>query len=174
MQPTTFTKLGQLNCPTERNPNITYLERIMKSIIIDPETQCWTTSYSKKYMGKSSVFFKGEKGHRVHKLLYEHHKGDIPEGYQLNHKCKNECCNPDHMYIGTSSQNALDSVRDGTHPMGKSKKVIIIKAGKTITFKSIREFAKFLGIDKNSVRHRLAHYPDQGWPKYEISSIIVN
>jgi hypothetical protein len=50
--------------------------------------------------------------HRLHSashIFWVLLKGPIPEGLQPNHSCSTlNCCNPDHMYLGTQQQNVLD------------------------------------------------------------------
>lgn len=49
--------------------------------------------------------------HRASWLL---HNGPIPEGLLVCHKCDNrKCCNPDHLYLGTNSQNMIDRSKRG-------------------------------------------------------------
>lgn len=46
---------------------------------------------------------------RTHRLSYFLHKGAIPAGKVVCHRCDNQkCCNPDHLWIGTQHQNLLD------------------------------------------------------------------
>ena len=38
-----------------------------------------------------------------------HHKQEIPEGFDIRHKCDNRICvNPDHLELGTRKQNVSD------------------------------------------------------------------
>lgn len=52
------------------------------------------------------------KSWRAHRLAYFLTNGSIPEGMVVCHSCDNPpCCNPEHLFIGTSSENKRDSVR---------------------------------------------------------------
>ena len=49
-----------------------------------------------------------------HRLVYELMRGPIPEGMLACHSCDvPSCCNPDHIFLGTEQDNAVDAVRKG-------------------------------------------------------------
>lgn len=69
----------------------------MRRISVNPETGCWIfTGYtSKLWYGQIKVERRMMKAHR---LSYELHVGDIPDGLEIDHKCKvRACCNPQHL-----------------------------------------------------------------------------
>lgn len=91
------------------------LQRRVKKPLADmcipvPESGCWlaTTWWDEDGYGRTTgcTF--------LHRLSYEIHKGEIPDGMSVCHKCDTPaCCNPDHLFIGTNKDNMADSVRKG-------------------------------------------------------------
>lgn len=78
---------------------------VHKRYEVDPETGCWLWLGSTMY-GYGRCSHKG-KSHQAHRVLYERHKGPIPEGLQIDHLCRNKrCVNPDHLEAVTSVENA--------------------------------------------------------------------
>lgn len=50
----------------------------------------------------------------AHRISWEIHRGNIPKGMYVLHKCDVPgCVNPDHLYLGTQSENMRDAYHRG-------------------------------------------------------------
>lgn len=77
----------------------------------------WTASCTRDGYGQ----FKRAKRMAAHQLGFEWLGGmPISDGLQVLHHCDNrKCCRPDHLYLGTQSQNVQDAFRRGRMPLDK-------------------------------------------------------
>lgn len=56
----------------------------------------------------------------THRLSWELHNGPIPDGLFVLHRCDNPLCvRPDHLFLGTKQDNALDCARKGRNGPAK-------------------------------------------------------
>ncbi len=78
---------------------------------------CWLWNGDKKskaVYGQIGMGGKGAPLKLVHRLSYEMHKGPIADGLMVMHACDTpRCVNPDHLSLGTNSDNIRDAVRKG-------------------------------------------------------------
>lgn len=90
---------------------------------------------------------------RLHRLVYELHNGPIPDGMFVCHTCDNpQCCNPDHLFIGSPMDNSVDMVRKGRQAWQKLSvnDVQYIKSNPDSL--SPRRLADMFGVSRRSVR----------------------
>jgi HNH endonuclease len=129
---------------------------------------CWLWTgksvNTKGYGQLGALGGKGTKGITAHRLSYTIHKGEIPEGMVVMHSCDNPACvNPDHLSVGTQSQNILEAIAKGRkvlpklpHPSGADHPF------SKLTEENVREirsspvmdtvFAKRFGVAPSTVR----------------------
>jgi len=68
------------------------------------ESGCWEWGGAKQPNGYGKLNRDGQ--HLAHRWYYIAAKGDIPEGLELDHLCRNRgCVNPDHLEPVTKSEN---------------------------------------------------------------------
>lgn len=86
----------------------------VKPFIDTNENGCWLWTQGKDYYKYGRVCF-GKEVLRVHVVSYIYHSGMIvPDGICVLHKCDvRHCLNPDHLFLGTKSDNARDKTEKG-------------------------------------------------------------
>lgn len=87
-------------------------ERFYKKIRRAP-SGCWEWAGASSVMGYG-YFGLGGRAVSAHRASWTLHCGDIPAGVCVCHKCDNKLCvNPDHLFLGTQSDNMKDMYRKG-------------------------------------------------------------
>jgi hypothetical protein len=77
------------------------------------ENGCWIWSGKKDLDGYGSIR-DGLKMKRAHRVSWEIHRGPIPPGAHVLHKCNNPACvNPSHLSIGDHKENMSDRKANG-------------------------------------------------------------
>jgi len=81
-------------------PKLT-LEEFLDRIDVNPVTSCW------EWQGYRNRAGYGKLGVRyTHRIAYELWVGEIPEGLEIDHLCRNtSCLCPDHLEAVTSAEN---------------------------------------------------------------------
>ena len=81
--------------------------------------QCWQwTGRLRDGYGQFDLIQSSSNAHRA---SWQIARGDIPHGMFILHQCDNRSCvNPEHLFVGTKLENALDRERKcrGNHPSG--------------------------------------------------------
>jgi len=79
--------------------------RIVGGSIPEPNSGCWL--WTKAVMANGYGLIMTSTGVRTaHRVSYEAHKGEIPAGLELDHKCRvRSCVNPDHLEAVTKTEN---------------------------------------------------------------------
>lgn len=110
------------------------------SFVAVPEnrTDCWVWQ-GNRVRGLYGHFSEGSSTFKAHRWIYECLHGAIPDGQVVRHHCDNPgCVNPEHLALGTPSQNVMDAVTRGRwadrrgekHPLAQldAEKVRAIRA----------------------------------------------
>jgi hypothetical protein len=106
--------LGAVEDPVERE-NWCHLarEHLISRADRLPETGCLVWRGAEKSGGYAGTTLLG-KAYMVHRLAWLAHHGPIPDGLLVCHHCDNRLClEPEHLFLGTPQQNAIDMLRKG-------------------------------------------------------------
>lgn len=85
--------------------------RLREKSVRSGECLLWTGGVSASGYGVISI---NNRSVNTHKASYLAHRGPIPAGYCVMHKCDvRTCINPDHLTLGTKGDNNTDRFRKG-------------------------------------------------------------
>lgn len=125
------------------------------------ECWLWTASTDKHGYGQMSSS-RGRAPWKSHRVSYELHKGRIPSGLVVRHRCDNPLCvNPAHLEIGTQADNAADMVRRGrlnpkvlanlNHRRALSPEQVAVAKRRNAGGESKASIARDFGVDRTTV-----------------------
>jgi hypothetical protein len=82
------------------------------------DNNCWVSVSHKAKDGSGYTKIRRQKKNvKAHRYFYEKFIETIPEGLHVLHKCDNpNCCNPNHMFLGTNTDNVADKISKGRQP----------------------------------------------------------
>lgn len=113
-----------------------------------------------------------QKVYRAHRVAFVLFKGMIPEGMYVCHACDNpKCVNPDHLWLGTPRDNAMDMVSKGRavgnkwnhksgdlHPNTKMTSAMIADIKQLKGKHSQRELSKMFKVSQASIWNAMNIY----------------
>lgn len=92
-------------------------DRFFEKVKVFEETGCWLwqgATNNPDLKQAYGIFQMDKKKHGAHRAAWIMFRGEIPEGMLLCHKCDVKLCvNPDHLFVGTYSDNLEDAFKKG-------------------------------------------------------------
>lgn len=120
---------------------------------------CWEWSGAKHKFGYGMIRLGGtQEKAAASRVSWMVHFGEIPHGMFVCHKCDNPVCtNPDHLFLGTSSDNCNDRERKmrGKRRLGAAD-AKLVKSLKDSGV-SWRALARAFNVDRNVLRTAYKH-----------------
>ncbi len=117
--------------------------------------RCWLWTGSRYPNGYGYVYLGPEPGRArgryeaAHRVSWRLHKGEVPVGLRVLHKCDNrQCVRPGHLFLGTSQDNSVDMVKKGRGVTRLTKEQVLkIRATPRHTY----GLAKALGVSTDTI-----------------------
>lgn len=95
---------------------LTLQERIENLSIPEPNSGCWLWMGSLNALGYGSITMRPERSKLAHRMSWAAFRGPILGGQNVLHKCDVRCCvNPEHLFLGSHSDNMKDMYAKGRH-----------------------------------------------------------
>jgi hypothetical protein len=120
------------------------------------ERGCWIcTSHPRDKDGYTTKWVNGT-NKKIHRLMYELHRGIIPPNMCVCHVCDEPACiNPSHLWLGTKDDNMHDRDKKGRTTCGEKHHSAKLTGSQVLEIRSIsdtqQEIAKKYGIAQNTV-----------------------
>jgi DNA-binding XRE family transcriptional regulator len=98
----------------------------------------------------------------IYKHVFEQMYGKVKDGLVIRHTCDNKMCiNPEHMILGTQSDNYRDAVERHRFPIGSKRPNAILDEEKAAEIKRLlkessltqKEIGKMFGVDRGTIKN---------------------
>lgn len=150
----------------ENRPRRLSADRFWEKVTKGPKCWEWTGGVSQGY---GHLNLSREEGNiRAHRFSWILHKGDVPEGQYVCHRCNNKLCvRPDHLYLGTNEENVSDAYKDGLFATGERHHNARLTKDEVIEIRRLRAegapYKKIAGRFGISVSHAAAIGSKKFW-----------
>lgn len=142
----------------------------------EPDEQgCINWLAQKDKDGYGRIMIENRKRIKAHRFSYQYFIGEITNNLWVLHKCDNpSCVNPEHLFLGTGKDNALDRSKKGRSaknnlagcpmkmlPNSKLSKSNVLQIRELLKYKTMIEIAKIFNLHKDTIykiKHKISWY----------------
>lgn len=125
-------------------PRVDLQDRFWQKVDAAGENECWEWMNNKNEWGYGQIGSGGGNGKMLsaHRVSWEIHNGEIPDGLHVLHKCDNPACvNPAHLFLGTHQDSMDDMATKGRRASVKGERNACAKLTKAQVIEIRRRYA---------------------------------
>ncbi len=127
----------------------TLQQRFDSKWIPEPFSGCWlwTAAQSPLGYGRIGVGGRAGNGRPAHRVSWMLHRGEIPTGKEVCHRCDTpSCVNPGHLFLGSHNENMRDAVLKGRTSRGADRPLAKLTENQVREIRSSTETQRALAI----------------------------
>lgn len=103
-------------------PNMSIKDRFNIYVDASNKDGCWIWIGARQRRDRYGTFGIDGKMYLSHRVSYQIHKGEIPQGMHVLHTCDVPyCVNPDHLFLGSHHDNMTDKENKGRGKQAKGE-----------------------------------------------------
>ena len=133
-------------------------ERFASKYMPEPNSGCWLWCASVNAKGYGHFKWGAGDVRQAHRASWELHRGRVPDGQHVLHRCDNPACvNPEHLFVGSNDDNMADRIAKGrqTRLVGERNPRAILNERAVLAVRSSVEheavIAARLGVSRATV-----------------------
>lgn len=144
------------------------IERFTAKYEACPMSGCWLWTDCLNRQGYGRIFIMGRGSVTAHRLSYELHRGPVPSGLYVCHRCDTRTCvNPAHLFLGTHADNMRDMAEKGRGNKSPNAELIAEIAAREAAGEWVnrRAEAERIGVHTSVLSRHLGKKPNLKCPE---------